>query len=749
MNINNMSMLEAALAYAAMGFKVFPVHGIINGKCTCGYPGCKAPNSGKHPATQNGLKAATDNSDTIRSWFEKTNWNVAIATGAGSKIWVLDIDGAQGEESLNNLEKINGKLPLTMESTTGRGRHLIFKHTGEEIRNSASKIGLKIDARGDGGYIVAPPSRHYSGAVYTMGGGALEYAPDWLFDLAHRDKAKAEIAALPADLGDSRADVEWDVADVRNMLAALDPDMGYEEWLHIGMALHEGGYSVTIWDEWSRRGKKYQAGDCVKRWKGFNGSGRTMGTLVAMAQEHGWEPRKSEGDPIGAEIAARIHAAFMAKKSTNVVEIAKKRPETIIPPLKTKISFPVPTEVGGIIGETVKWIVDTAIKPQPELALLNVIAALGAVFGRRYKGQGRLDTRTNLYVIGVAGTGSGKDHSRKQMNFLMNSAGLASYVGTSRFVSDSGLITSLQKQPSQIMAIDEIGLILQAMSDKKAAGHIKNISTHLLTLYSSSGSFFNGGQYADKEKEAVIIPAPNLCIYGTTTADSYIKSLTTDSVKSGEMNRFIVIPVKEEIPDRKEDDECETTPAQALMNAWESLKPSGDLNALNISTVTPTPTVVVWNKEIGLRLKNMGDIEDEKMRENSHGVGALWNRYRENVLKVAMIFAIARNQHRPEIVSSDMDVAEGIVLTSIDYMTKLCIENISDSEHQKNCQRVLAVVKREKEITQSGLWNFIRYLNPKELKEVLESLEGQGIIEVAYETDTTKKKRAKIIRLAR
>ncbi len=78
--------------------------------------------------------------------------------------------------------------------------------------------------------------------------------------------------------------------DVQEMLAHLDPDMPYEEWVHVGMALHEGGYDFELWNEWSSHGSKYVAGECASKWRSFNGAGGiTMGTLLHMAKDAGYE----------------------------------------------------------------------------------------------------------------------------------------------------------------------------------------------------------------------------------------------------------------------------------------------------------------------------------------------------------------------------------------------------------------------------------------------------------------------------
>ena len=139
------AMLRAALKLASAGLAVFP---------------CRVRD--KRPATANGLKDATHDLDQIRAWWDlDPNFNVAIATGAVSKIFVVDVDGVDAERELQRLE-----LPATVEAITARGRHLYFKHPNAPVRNTAGKIAPGIDTRGDGGYVLAPPSIHPSGALY-------------------------------------------------------------------------------------------------------------------------------------------------------------------------------------------------------------------------------------------------------------------------------------------------------------------------------------------------------------------------------------------------------------------------------------------------------------------------------------------------------------------------------------------------------------------------------------------------------
>ena len=156
-------VLEAALTYASRGWRVVPLHGWTGSRCTCGNEHCDSP--GKHPRNVNGLTGASSNPATIRQWFG--NWpdsNVGLVTG--EHFDVLDVDGADGEASLDKLIADNGDLPddiIEIETGSG-GRHYLFKSTGAGNR---AKMRPGLDWRGKGGYIVAPPSRHASGRCYT------------------------------------------------------------------------------------------------------------------------------------------------------------------------------------------------------------------------------------------------------------------------------------------------------------------------------------------------------------------------------------------------------------------------------------------------------------------------------------------------------------------------------------------------------------------------------------------------------
>jgi hypothetical protein len=160
--------VSGVLDYAALGFCVFP---------------CIARS--KEPATQRGFYDATTNPATIRRWFGNAqNYNIAVRTGLASGIWVLDVDGPDGAATLGNLETEHGALPVTLCSITSAGCHLWFR-ADDHIPSSAGRVGIGLDVRGDGGYVLAPPSVHPDGPVYRWSSTAPPaIAPAWLVRLA-------------------------------------------------------------------------------------------------------------------------------------------------------------------------------------------------------------------------------------------------------------------------------------------------------------------------------------------------------------------------------------------------------------------------------------------------------------------------------------------------------------------------------------------------------------------------------------
>jgi hypothetical protein len=155
------SAAEAARRYLARGWSVLPLR----------------PRDKRPLIPWEYLQHERPSEGDIADWFRRwPDANIGIVTGEISNLIVLDVDPKHGgDATLERLERRFGALSSTVEAVTGGGgRHLYFAHPGGLTRNRAG-LAQGIDLRGDGGYIVAPPSTHPSGCPYVWTSG---HAPD-------------------------------------------------------------------------------------------------------------------------------------------------------------------------------------------------------------------------------------------------------------------------------------------------------------------------------------------------------------------------------------------------------------------------------------------------------------------------------------------------------------------------------------------------------------------------------------------
>lgn len=98
--------------------------------------------------------------------------------------------------------------------------------------------------------------------------------------------------------------IEDSYYDMQEVLDAIDPAAcSYDEWVQVGMGLHEQGYDVQVWDDWSRNdADRYHAGECERKWSSFGHSDQapvTAGSIVELARSHGWVPTYDPGCALG------------------------------------------------------------------------------------------------------------------------------------------------------------------------------------------------------------------------------------------------------------------------------------------------------------------------------------------------------------------------------------------------------------------------------------------------------------------
>ncbi|HXU06087.1 MAG TPA: bifunctional DNA primase/polymerase [Polyangia bacterium] len=225
-------------------------------------------------------------------WERWPDANVGIPTGAVNKFFVVEADTiagghtADGIASMRALEAEHGALPPTRMAMSPSGStHWYFRHPGPgvKIMNSASTLAPGVDVRGDGGMVIAPPSVRNDGEYVWLNDLEIAEAPAWLIERA---------TARPRSNGRANGGDHDDVVtvDYDAIAAALDVipnnDIGWEDWNRIAMIVFvaTAGTSrgLDLFDEWSQKSSKYDAGKTVERWEKLRTSPPTNLTVASL-----------------------------------------------------------------------------------------------------------------------------------------------------------------------------------------------------------------------------------------------------------------------------------------------------------------------------------------------------------------------------------------------------------------------------------------------------------------------------------
>lgn len=162
------------MKFGEMGLSVLPLHGVVDGVCSCGKANCNKP--GKHPRTRSWKDASTESARIGKLWARWPEANVGIVTEPSGLV-VVDVDPKNGGDKtfaeIKNRFEVFDSVPCVR--TGGGGWHYYFRAPKDaDICSGTNVFGRGIDIRAKGGLIVAPPSSHLSGNCY-----------EWVRDLTH------------------------------------------------------------------------------------------------------------------------------------------------------------------------------------------------------------------------------------------------------------------------------------------------------------------------------------------------------------------------------------------------------------------------------------------------------------------------------------------------------------------------------------------------------------------------------------
>jgi hypothetical protein len=394
-------------------------------------------------------------------------------------------------------------------------------------------------------------------------------------------------------------------------------------------------------------------------------------------------------------------------------------------------------EVPGLVGKIMRFIVDSAIQPQPILALGSALVIVGTAAGRLLAGPTM--SGTHLYTVGLAESGGGKDHPTRMITIILNAAGLSELIGASQFISMPSILNFLQRKPLSACPIDEIGSFLKRINNRHAGEFTTSISGVLRTAWGASYSPMPTPEWAGRS--SVIIHAPAMSIYGVSTPEEFYAALEGADILNGALNRFILLVTKMVPPKCKPQVTFDQVPQEIIdgllkiyntVPATAAAKQGGTLlvhpRVAAKSTVAPIYDVLTFTPEAE-QIKNALDDEIAAKQQADKKLRPFLARTTENAIRLATIRAIGRE--RIVVDEADMIWARDFMLWSTYRLAEGAGLYISDTEPQAIANAVKRALKDQGRVSRSALVKTLQHkYRASDLAGVLGLLITSGEVEV-------------------
>ena len=709
------NLLEYALQYAARGWKIFPLS-----------PGSKEPTKGSH-----GVKDATSVESIVAEWWRTNpNYNIGLACGSGSGVYVVDVDRKMEALSDGSSRVITDgfasctehKLDVghtVFQITPRGGMHCLYRHplgNNDVIGNKVNFVP-NVDIRGEGGYIVLAPSR-LNPYDFCPGGGFYQWGSTC-------DPWHVALAEFPAHF------LAKPVAPVlfKGVPLVTQPTPGTPRHCRImeraTLYVHEcdpavqgmNGHSKLFWAAQcmvngfclsDSQAFSILASDfnpmCSPPWNLSNQSEhRDFYRKISEARKTpprdkkiGWlldEFSLSDDDLLAAaeDVKSMLSKINRYAGKTDFEELQSKEK---LKRRKKESEHDFLVKPTGLLGEICSWMNSTSLRYQPLLALGCSITFLGALFGRKVRDT--LGNRTNLYCMGVGDSSSGKGHGPEQIHRLCEASNCLELIGGCNTTSDSGIEERLSRFPSTLFFWDEIGHLL---ADFKSGQGKTLVVPTLMNIWSAAKRTYLGKEYASSDNQRRIVQ-PNCCIWGSTTPDRFTRGLSPEELRDGWIGRVLVFQTNTKPP--VNDDYKETPVPEHLITACHEWMGRGkkiingtDLTGFASASFTEAPPaqiVVPLTSDARLIMKSFR-VRSEKKSEEKREIEYLWAKAVEQAHRISLIVAASEGTPKIEINSQCADYSCRLVSFLVDEFGRTILPRIAGSELEVAKMKIIDVVK--------------------------------------------------------
>ena len=609
----------------------------------------------------------------------------------------IDLDDCQTQAHVDLHESIAREFHTYQEISPNGGLHLICKASVPAGRNSKATFATEI---------------YSSGRYMTMTGDVYKNAPITM--------QQANVSALWEYIGSDRKSV---TVENMNGTPMLRNDANVYE---IASKARNGVKFLDLWNgDWAKYYGSQSEADLALmdilahysqnkeqlarmfRQSGLGQRDKAQRDDYLFHPSYGIVTKSFDRILTPLDMTGMMHELEAAREALRSQPIAVERPQQPIyetPKPKPKIDSPAApttweestvTKPPGLMGLIADFILQSANRPVPEIALAGAIGLMSGVCGRAFNIDG---TGLNTYLLIIARTGRGKNAIEEGIGklfetFAMNFPQTADFQGSGDFSSGPGLITALSNNPLNcfVSIMDEFGLKLNQLSAPKIFGPDLSFKKLLLQLYMASGDgyVFRPTAYADVSRNFAPIDSPSVSILGTSQPEVYYTGLTDHVVKQGLIPRFLTIHYDGKRP-RKNKGHNLVKPSAELTQGLSTMFAIvlQGLAARQVVNVQKSPEADAALDEFDLMCDRLCDDKEATIVED------FYTRADLKVLKLASLVAVGINPTFPVIDLQCVEFAKSIVMKDIEILTdKFHAGEVGNSAGEfaqmEQCKRVL------------------------------------------------------------
>ncbi len=692
----------------------------------------------------------------IQNWFSSDVDALCIVTGTVSgNLELVDFDfSAELFDAWSDQIPLELRQRLFIERSQSGGRHVVYRcehpicgnlKLAQDRRDG--KIVTLIETRGEGGLFLCHPT-----VGYEIEQGSLNSLPVITAD----DRDQLLAAAWQLNRIEDESKLASNIESVGDhVLRISDGDLrpgdDYNQRGDITQLLKSNGWiaGATLSDgnqHWTRPGKSSGTSATLKDRVFYvfsanaaplqNGKSYSpFGLYAALQHSDDFETAARTlaetgfGSPI-ADIPPTPFETNLIKTQPSKATASTSSPTSADPGRLPEHMFRVP----GFIERVMDFTLANAPYPNIGLAFCGAIALQSFLAGRKVCTSG--DLRTNLYLLALASSGTGKEFPRKVNSQVLHQIGMSASVGD-KFASGEGIQDALIRTGCMLFQNDEMdGVLRQINLDRDNSR--ESIPNILLTLYTSASDVYPTRVKAG-QKEALHVDQPHLTLFGTATPQHFYESLSRRMLTNGFFARLNIIDVGRRGPGQKSGS-ARQLPDSILETAkwWAQFEP-GSGNFLNFH---PAPRVVPFDDDAeaaidDLRLRteteyNVADADQDEVARTA------WSRTCEHATKLALIYAVSEKHEQPVIRLPAVEWATEFAMHQTRRQLFLAGVHVADNPFHADCLKLIKKL-RESPVHQMQRRELMRAMHwkAKDFDAVVQTLQQQGdlmAVEIATAT---------------